>query len=700
MAVDIKNVKSTGKQSLAEWVNGHVAEWEHYRDTSYEQRWDEYYRLWRGIWSPEDSQRLKERSKAIMPALQQAVESAVGEIEEAVFGRVKWFDVADDVQDEEAADMIFQSILLREDFDLTNVPSALSEVFILAAIYGTGIGKVVVERAENRSQVKIKLVPIDPREFAIDPVARTVDDAMGCAHVTYIPHHIVVKKQELGIYNPVMVGSLDDSTEGSPNPEEKAWTDQEKVKICEYHGRVPAKMLGVEPDDKKLRFEDDGLVEAIVTIGNDNALLRAVRNPFEKRDRSIIAFQFDTVPNSFWGRGIMEKGYWPQKVLDTEIRARIEALAFSTMPMMAVNGTAIPRGETYEARPGKNLFLNTEVTGNIQPITFPPPDPQTYRQTADMERMVEMATGQLQAASPEDVNLKNSTASGISMMMSGSIKRSKRTLLNIERNFLTPLVKKSLWRYQQFDNRYPQKDVRFKVLGTLGMVARELEVNQMIQLLQLIPAGSPPFWTMVGQIVEQTSLSKREQIMAIVGDLMQLSMQPQEPERDLAGEARLISAQARQSEVEANTSFRDREIAVKEAEMLLRAEEQQRQRNERLIDLELKAATQEIANVKTQADAVLSIAKAEAEEAGTQLEVYKAEIEAMLKDQQNKPQPVNEADLEARIQEVIAKQPNGSKKRTKPQRIDIQRDDRGLVQTVNGLPVRRNPTTNLIEGIG
>ena len=45
----------------------------------------------------EDKTRQTERSKIISPALQQAVESSVAELEEATFGRGKWFDIEDDV---------------------------------------------------------------------------------------------------------------------------------------------------------------------------------------------------------------------------------------------------------------------------------------------------------------------------------------------------------------------------------------------------------------------------------------------------------------------------------------------------------------------------------------------------------------------------------------------------------------------------
>ena len=73
--------------------------WRDHYDDNYRVSHEEYYRLWRGIWSKEDSLRQTERSRIITPALQQAVESSVAEVEEATFGRGSWFDIKDDMQD-------------------------------------------------------------------------------------------------------------------------------------------------------------------------------------------------------------------------------------------------------------------------------------------------------------------------------------------------------------------------------------------------------------------------------------------------------------------------------------------------------------------------------------------------------------------------------------------------------------------------
>ena len=75
------------QEALEDWVMNKCEDWRDYYESNYEARFEEYYRLWRGIWDPADSQRGSERSRIISPALQQAVESNVAELEEATFGR-------------------------------------------------------------------------------------------------------------------------------------------------------------------------------------------------------------------------------------------------------------------------------------------------------------------------------------------------------------------------------------------------------------------------------------------------------------------------------------------------------------------------------------------------------------------------------------------------------------------------------------
>jgi len=106
---------------LLGWLLPKIKEWRQYRDDNYREKWDEYYRLWRGIWDAKDKLRDSERSRLISPALQQAVEGAVAEMEEATFGRDVWFDLVDDSADQTPGDMEKYRVQLKEDLEKEKV---------------------------------------------------------------------------------------------------------------------------------------------------------------------------------------------------------------------------------------------------------------------------------------------------------------------------------------------------------------------------------------------------------------------------------------------------------------------------------------------------------------------------------------------------------------------------------------------------
>ena len=134
------------ENTLESWVMHKCESWRDYYESNYEEDFDEYYRLWRGQWDPADSQRASERSRIISPALQQAVESNVAELEEATFGRGKFFDIADDIADQDPQDILVLRKKLDEDFESCKIRKAVAECLINSAVFGTGIGEVVLRK--------------------------------------------------------------------------------------------------------------------------------------------------------------------------------------------------------------------------------------------------------------------------------------------------------------------------------------------------------------------------------------------------------------------------------------------------------------------------------------------------------------------------------------------------------------------------
>lgn len=589
---------ASNEEALVQYVMSHVNDWKDHRDQNYEEDWEEYYRIWRGIWESQDKTRESERSKLISPATMQAVEATKAELEEAALKNGLNFDIQDNYSDrrtdfqspeereqaeqaiqdiqqalqqgqinqqqaQQAAQAIQQQLqsrktedvehmknLMQERFDKSDVATALSKIFLNGCIYGTGIGKVVPEvvtekrivededgmgSVEERPVVYIYLEAVSPANFVIDPAASSIQEALGCAHDVDKPRHEVEQKQIEGVYeNVVLGGSQSDLDEQSPSREQEEFdhTDSETVRITEWTGLVPKSLLeGDEQTD-----EADEYVEAIVTIGNGSTLLRAMRSPYIMEDRPFVAYQHSSVPDVFWGRGVVEQAYNPQKALDAELRSRLDGLALSTHPMLAMDATKRVRGTSYNVSPGKTIYTNGDPGDALMPFNFGDINSKTFQNAADLERMVQMATGAMDSATPIENNRRNETASGMSMIMGGAIKRSKQTLRNIENNLIKPFLRKAAWRFMQFNpNDFPMKDLDFIPHSSLGIMAREVEQQQLVQLLQTVPEGSQAFNIILKSIYENSSLDNKEELIRSVDAAMQPDpMQQQAAQLEIA----------------------------------------------------------------------------------------------------------------------------------------------------------------------
>jgi hypothetical protein len=553
------------------------------RDRKYEDKWKEYTRLWRGFYIEKDKNTDSERSRLISPALQQAVEMTVAEMEEATFNRSAWFDVNDDIADENKEDAVQIRDALLEDFEMDAVPDGISKTFLMGAIYGTGIAKVNVLKKESAKivdgqrvatmRVGLAVEAIRPDEFIIDPTALSVDSAEFCAHEMVKPAHGIKRKQDNGSYLKGEVslwhGEKAD-TDGTERHTSVMALDR-GVLVTEYYGLVPGKYLA-EP--KK------GLVEAIVTIANESTLLKAVESPFTMKDRPIVAYQHDTVVGEFWGRGVCEKGYNPQKALDAELRARIDALALISAPMMGVDITKVPRNADGRVRPGKTVFTRGRPSEIYEPLNFGNPSilAHTFQQTGDLERMVQMGTGAMDSATPVGVNSRNETASGMSQLQAGFIKRSKRTMQNLERQFLDPLIKKSLWRMMQFaPARYPT-DFEFTTNATMGIMAKEVENAQLINMLGYVPPDSPAHPILIQAIFDNSASANKKELNEAI---KAMTAPPSEEEQQKAQQMEQLQMQLAVAEAKRATSEAEKEAALAkkaEAETLLIMEKARHER--------------------------------------------------------------------------------------------------------------------------
>ncbi len=587
------------EKELTAWITDHIMRWRDHRDANYLDSWLEYERIFRGQWDSSDRTRDSERSRIISPATQQAVETRHAEIVEAIFGNGDFFDIEDDVRDVDGSPLDIEALRkqLMEDFKKDKIKKSVDHIELMAEIYGTGIGEIVVKSemeyipatqaipgvtdaaaigVQEQERVAIKLKPVNPKNFLIDPNAESIEDALGVAIEKYVSIHKIVEGIENGIYKKVDITTEYQDQELEPTQDPKQFQD-DKVKLVTYYGLVPREYLSEnEEEEYEEIFPENSvgdkyanLVEAIVVIANDSMLLKAEENPYMMKDRPVVAYQDDTVPGRFWGRGTVEKAYNMQKAIDGQLRAHMDSLALTTAPMIAMDATRLPRGAKFEVKPGKAILTNGNPGEILFPFKFGQTDGNAMNAAQNFERMLLQATGTVDSAGMPSNVPRDAGAGGMSMAMAGIIKKYKRTLTNFQEDFMIPFINKAAFRFMQFDpDRYPTVDMTFVPTASLGILAREFEQQQMIALLQTLGPDTPVLPLILRGILQNSSLSNRGDLLAALEQMSQPNPQAQEAAmQQQQAQMALVQAQLQESQAKAAREQAEAQKAAVEAQV-------------------------------------------------------------------------------------------------------------------------------------
>jgi hypothetical protein len=565
-------------KELTRFVIDHCDRWRDYRNTNFLDSYLEYERIFRGEWAAEDKTRDSERSRIVTPATQQAVETRHAEIMEAIFGQGEYFDIEDDLKDIDGnpLDVEVLKAQLMEDFKQDKIRKSIDQIELMAEIYGTGIGEIVVKTEKifepatqaipgqsmqaaigvvEKNRIAVKIVPVNPKNFLFDPNGTSVDDCMGVAIEKYVGIHKIVEGIEKGIYRKVDITTTYEDTDLEPTQELSQYRD-EKVLLLTYYGLVPREYLTEKDVEVEELFPDDSvaedytdMVEAIVVIANDGMLLKAEENPYMMKDRPVISYQDDTVPNRLLGRGTVEKSYNMQKAIDAQVRSHLDSLALTTSPMMGMDASRLPRGAKFEVKPGKAFMVNGNPSEILYPFKFGETSLNNLNTAKEFERMLLQATGTLDSQGM--VSQGNRDGAGMSMAVATIIKKYKRTLVNFQEDFLIPFIQKAAFRYMQFDpERYPSVDMRFIPTATLGIIAREYEQQQFIGLLQTLGPNTPVLPLILKGILNNSSLTNRFELMSALDQMNQPDPQAQEMQQV----QQQLALQAAQAQIAVNTT--------------------------------------------------------------------------------------------------------------------------------------------------
>jgi len=569
-------------KELTDFVVDHCNRWRDYRDTNFLPDWLEYERIFRGQWASEDKTRESERSRIVTPATQQAVETRHAEIMEAIFGQGEFFDIQDDIRDvnNNPIDVGIIKAQLMEDFKRDKIRKSIDQIELMAEIYGTGIGEIVVKTEKQyvpstqaipgqigqaaigvveKDRIAVKISPVNPKNFLFDPNGTSVDDCMGVAIEKYISIHKIVEGIERGIYRKVDITPTYEDTDLEPTQEVSQYQD-EKVLLLTYYGLVPREYLENLEENRNIvdlfpessaAEEYSDMVEAIVVIANDGQLLKAEANPYMMKDRPVLTYQDDTVPNRLLGRGTVEKALNMQKAIDAQIRSHLDSLALTTSPMIAMDATRLPRGAKFEVKPGKAILTNGAPSEILYPFKFGQTDGNNLATAKDFERMLLQSTGTLDSQGMVSAGARDMGQGGMSMAIATIIKKYKRTLVNFQEDFLIPFIQKAAFRYMQFDpERYPSVDMTFIPTATLGIIAREHEQQMFIGLLQTLGPNTPVLPLILKGVLANSSLTNRYELM----EQLDKMSQPNPQAEQMAQVQQQLAMQAAQAQIAVNTT--------------------------------------------------------------------------------------------------------------------------------------------------
>ena len=592
-------------KELVSFVVDHCDKWREWRDSNYETKWDEYERIYYGVWSAEDRTRDSERSKIISPATRQAVDNRVAETMEGFAGTGKLFEIRDDGLDQERTDVEMMQSLLLEDTHNNAYINNVSSIVKLAEIFGTGVGEILVKTEMERvpttqqipgqegvaavgvteqEKVVIKIKPVNPRNLLIDPNADSIEEAMGVAVEEYVSLYQIVRGIESGVYRKVDVQPVYEGDDLDSSHLEETTYQDDKVKIIRYYGLVPREYLedlengGDEVVDlfpeHSAADQVSDLVEAVIVIANDNQLLKVEASPYMMEDRPIIAYRPEVQPGLFYGVGTVEKAYNMQKAIDAQLRSHMDSLALTTAPMMGIDATRLPRGMKFEIRPGKNILTNGNPAEILQPFKFGSTDSSNYETAKGFESMLLQATGTLDSA-----ELVKSAAGGggqgngmgMSLAMSAIVKKNRVAMASFQDDFIIPMVKKVAYRYMQFDpDRYPMQDFKFTTLSSIGAIAKEHEQQQLIGLMQTLGPTSPIVPVLLRSIIGTSGLMNKEQLMLQLDQMSQPDPQAQEMQQQQNQlQMALVQAQANELNARAQESAADAQEAQARAQKLI-----------------------------------------------------------------------------------------------------------------------------------
>jgi hypothetical protein len=122
---------------------------------------------------------------------------------------------------------------------------------------------------------------------------------------------------------------------------------------------------------------------------------------------------------------------------------------------------------------------------------------------------------------------------------------------------------------------YPVADYKFHTSSSLGIIAREYEVTQLVQLLQTMSPDTPMYPKLVTSIIDNMNLANREELIALLDQANQPNPEAQQAQQQAqqaelafqAAQTAALNGQAQESQSRAQKMAMETQVIPQELEI-------------------------------------------------------------------------------------------------------------------------------------
>jgi hypothetical protein len=332
---------------------------------------------------------------------------------------------------------------------------------------------------------------VDIRDFFPEPDATDTNGTM--IHRTY---KTLDELKKLGIYknlDKIKENENADSGEWSydhPRLNELGLSSPEGHRIFSELDRQKKLNKLVEVLECHCKYDRDGdgeLEDCIITVANQNTLIRDIENPFYHGESCFVKVVYEPVLNEFFGRGVCEISEDMQNELNDKRNQRLDNINLVLQPVMKyVEGLIHPAlVKNFRYAPGAKLpvrDINASAWDRPPDVTM-----GVHKEIQDLKQDIQETLGAVPAVSPgANSNDVHRNTSGIMILQGMAGERLKPVVELMDEMGLKKIVQK----FHQLNQQFITEERVIRILGEKGADYKRIPAEAHNALVDFIPAGT------------------------------------------------------------------------------------------------------------------------------------------------------------------------------------------------------------------